>query len=171
MNTLFRNSLWGVTGRKLLGSFTPPHQKFLPSVGHPGVERSPANRLGCHLLKVPTSHGPTSGGSLLRWLCLVTEERPAMHQLPMKSCSLCISVTRMRDGDKGSVSGEHAAEQTLPFAPERASGFGKQARPTQILSLYNTPSQLHTRARRGSPWDCKLLASQTSTAITPSSDL
>lgn len=48
-----------------------------------------------------------------------------MHQLPMKSCSPCISVTRMRDGDKGSVSGEHAAEQTLPFAPDRASGFGK----------------------------------------------
>lgn len=62
---------------------------------------------------------------MLRWLCLVMEERPTMLQLPMKSCCPCVSVTRMRDGDKGSPSGVHAAEQTLPFAPERASGFGK----------------------------------------------
>lgn len=85
--------------------------------------------------------------------------------------SLCVSVTRMRDGDKGSASGVHAAEQTLPFAPERASGFGKTGKTHPHPQLIQNPITAAHQSQEGYPEDSKLLAPQTSTAITPSSDL
>lgn len=90
-----------------------------------------------------------------------------MHQLPMRSCSPCVSVTRMRDGDKGSASGVHAAEQTLLFAPERASGFGITGETHPHPQLIQYPITAAHQSQEGLPGDSKLLAPQTSTAITP----
>lgn len=53
----------------------------------------------------------------------------------------------------GTRAAHQACTQLSKHCPSHLSehlGLGKQARPTHILSLYNTPSQLHTRARRGS---------------------
>lgn len=85
--------------------------------------------------------------------------------------SLCIGVTRMRDEDQGSASGVHAAEQTLPFAPEPASGFGKTDKTHPHPQLIQYPITAAHQSQGGFLGDSKLLAPQTSTAITPSSDL
>lgn len=96
-----------------------------------------------------------------------TNYAPVTHE----ELFLCLRVTRMRDGNKGSASGVHAAEQTLPFAPERASGFGKTGETHPHPQLIQYPITAAHQSQEGLPVgggvDSKLLASQTSTAITP----
>lgn len=76
-----------------------------------------------------------------------TNYAPVTHE----ELFLCLRVTRMRDGNKGSASGVHAAEQTLSFAPERASGFGKTGETHPHPQLIQYPITAAHQSQEGLP--------------------
>lgn len=74
----------------------------------------------------------------------------------------------------GTRAAHQACTQLSKHCPSHLSehlGLGKQARPTPHPQLIQNPITAAHQSQEGYPGDSKLLAPQTSTAITPSSDL